>query len=132
MKLTAQNVRATMEACLFQDGEPQDNPIIVEGIMNKFGFSPVGVAAHKDDIASMLAELPDEFQASKGGGMSFLNACMTRSGDHWAEHPTMGELFCLGMAAGLVKCCVPRDMWHLLPGCMPYYVVLDNPVPQPA
>ena len=55
--------------------------------------------------------------------MSFLNACMTQSGEHWGEHPSMDTLFVLGMAVGYVTCLLPRDSWKNLPGGMPYYQV---------
>lgn len=130
MKLTAQNVHDLFLECLFREEEPQESPAIAEGIMATYVFHPGRLAEHKQDIADMLADLPDEFQSGKGGGMSFLNACMTRDGEHWGEHPTMEKLFCLGMAAGLVKSALPRSMWNSLPGGMPYYVVLA-PQPQP-
>jgi hypothetical protein len=37
----------------------------------------------------------------------------------------MEGLFCLGMAIGKVECLMPRKMWTILPGGMPYYLVKD-------
>jgi hypothetical protein len=72
----------------------------------------------------MLSDLPDEFQASGGGGWSFLNACMTKTGEQWTGmHPTMDKLFMLGIAAGKARWLMPRDMWSVLPGGMPYVSV---------
>ena len=72
----------------------------------------------------MLAELPNQFQADKGGGWSFLSACDDRNGHQWTDyHQRMEQLFQLGLALGLVRCPVPRDAWSMLPGSMPYYVV---------
>ena len=61
---------------------------------------------------------------SEGQGSSFLNACYDRDGDLWTgDHATMEQLFVLGIAAGMVNCLMPRDMWPVLPGGMPYYSV---------
>lgn len=124
MKLTANNVETVIKDCLFLDEEDKSNPVISEGIMNAFGFHPERLESHREDIRSMLSALPDEFHADKGGGMSFLNACMTRDGEHWGEHPSMDKLFVLGQALGLAKLALPRAMWNVLPGGMPYWTVL--------
>jgi hypothetical protein len=55
--------------------------------------------------------------------MSFLNACMDRHGNHWAEHQTIDFLLCLGLATDQVAFCLPREIWAALPGGMPYFVV---------
>lgn len=123
MKLTADKVMSIAKDCLFANGESMDNAVMVDGIVNRYAFHPARLAAHKDEIKDLLHELPDEFQMAKGGGWSFLNACMDRHGNHWAEHPTMGMLFALGEATGAAKCLMPRDMWNMLPGGVPYYGV---------
>jgi len=132
MKLTAENVNTVFRACLFEDGEDTANAVKAEGIMSNFGFHPERLAKHKADIASMLAELPDEFRADKGGGWSFLNACMTRDGDQWGEHVNMEQLVTLGIATGHAKMLLPRDMWEVLPGGMPYFAVILEPAPTQA
>ena len=76
----------------------------------------------------MLSQLPEEFMASKGGGWSFLNACMTNTGATWTSlHQVMEQLFMLGMSVDMVICLLPRELWHCLPGRVPYYQVLDVP-----
>jgi hypothetical protein len=128
MKLTAENVNAVMKDCLYASEElecgaaPAD-AVIVDGIMNKFGFHPERLNKHRGDIASMLGGLPDSFKTSGGGGMSFLNACVTKDDVHWAEHPTMAALFALGMGIGAVSYPIPREMWSALPGSVPYLTV---------
>jgi len=68
--------------------------------------------------------LPDEFHTGKGGGWSFLDACNDRNGAQWTSlHRTMDQLVCLGHAIGAVSFCLPREMWKILPGGMPYFVV---------
>lgn len=127
MELTAQNVVDTMLSCVFENGTPEAEilarAVLVEGIMCKFGFDPEKLKAKEADIASMLEQLPHQFRANVGGGYSFLAACLRADGVHWAEHKTMDELFCLGMAIGKVKLCAPRELWTSLPGGMPYYVI---------
>jgi hypothetical protein len=126
MKLTSENVETVFRDCLFQENEEVANALIIDGIMSKFGFKPEKVALHKNDIHSMLKELPVEFQEKSGGGMSFLNACNDKDGNQWTGlHVVMDQLFCLGMATEKCKCLMPREMWNILPGGMPYYVVLD-------
>lgn len=115
MKLTAQNVEKLFAKCFRETGEP------IEGIG---GSAALDTSAHESDIAEMLAQLPAEFQRSGGGGWSFLNACMDKGGGQWTGlHSTMDKLFMLGIAAGKAQWLMPREMWPLLPGGMPYVVV---------
>jgi len=123
-------VHELVKKCLYKDeeifgGKPPEGHILVEGIVNKFAFHPGRIATHKEEIRALLNEMPDDFHKHKGGGMSFLNLCMDKHGAHWAEHPTMGSLVCLGIAAGMASYCFPRDMWSIFPGSMPY-VVFDT------
>lgn len=124
MALTAERVEAIFHDSLFRDDEEVVGAVEVDGILNRFGFHPDRIAAHKPEVAAMLTELPDSFQQTGGGGMSFLNACIDKNDVQWTGlHQTMDHLFCLGMATNLVSCVLPRDMWSILPGGMPYYVV---------
>lgn len=119
-KLTAENVERIIKDSL--NGK-EDGAIIVDGVIRKFGFSPDKIAAHKDEIVGMLHELPSEFQMSSGGGWSFLNMCMTRDGIQWGEHRDMEGLCALAIAADAGKFLMPREMWEMLPGGMPYFGV---------
>jgi hypothetical protein len=119
MKLTAENVSAVVVDCLFRDGEDHADMVVVEGITTKWGFHPDRLKEHREDIRSLLGQLPEEFAQ----GWSFLNACVDRKGEQWGEHRSMDELFSLGQATGLVACLMPREFWGALPGGMPYYQV---------
>lgn len=121
--LTANRVDEIFMDCLFKDEEPTEVHIVGEGIMVKSGFHPARLESHKEEIGKLLLELPDEFHSDKGGGMSFLNACMDRHENHWGEHRSMDQLLTLGTATGLAKILVPREMWGMFPGGMPYFVV---------
>lgn len=122
--LTADRVTAVFRDCLHTDDESLDGAVIVEGIINKSALHPERLASHRAEIAAMLAELPDEFRKSGGGGWSFLNACDDRNGRQWTGlHQTMDQLFQLGIASGLAAYLMPREMWAVMPGGMPYIVV---------
>lgn len=123
MNLTAQNVSEIFMNCLFKEGENTENHIVAEGVMTKVGFHPERLKEATPKIEAMVNELPDEFKPNGGGGMSFLNACMDKNGNHWAEHSTIDQLVCLGVASGKLKYLMPREMWSILPGGMPYLVV---------
>jgi hypothetical protein len=84
------------------------------------------------EIRAMLAELPDQYRKSGGGGWSFLNACDDRHGTQWTGfHRTMEHLFMLGLAIGAVTLLMPRELWDALPGGMPYYMVDVDDEPSP-
>jgi hypothetical protein len=127
-ELTATNVHDVFRKCLFNPGEDTSAAVIVEGIMSRFGFHPERLESNKQDVIDMLGQLPESFDEDKGGGMSFLNACVRRDGVQWGEHPTMELLFVLGMAVGRVKLCAPRSMWTMMPGGMPYFAITATPL----
>lgn len=134
MHLTSEAVRNIFEYVLFKDNEefmgtikPEakiTDAVFIDGITNKFGFNQNRLKEKEQEIIALLAELPDSFHEGKGGGMSFLSACYDKNNTQWGEHSNMEQLFVLGMAIGKVKECMPRDMWKLLPGGMPYYTIL--------
>lgn len=122
--LTSRAVDDMLARCLFSDDESMEGAIEVEGIVNRYAFHPGRIAENADTIGEMLAELPDEFQREKGGGWSFLNACMDRNGKQWTDlHQQQERLFALGIAAGKARWVLPREMWSHMPGGMPYVVV---------
>ena len=123
-------VRELMIRCLFRadeiyGGQPPADALLVEGILGRYGFHRGRIAESRDEIRWLLDEMPDDFHVQGGGGMSFLNLCVDRNDQHWAEHRTMNELLCLGIAANMADYCVPRHLWSAFPGGMPY-VVFDT------
>jgi len=127
MKLTSENVHETFMDCLFKDGESTENHVVSRGVMNNVGFHPQRLEKHRHIIAEMCEELSDEFKEKGGGGMSFLNMCIDRNGRQWADlHQTMDELITLGMATGKMCFLMPREMWNMFPGGMPYVVVKES------
>ena len=128
-KLTPDNVHKILRDCLYAGGEaakgePPAGAVIASGIVNNYGFDPERLGRHEVEIKSMLAQLPEQFHKGSGDGWSFLNACTNRDGEQWTgEHRTMEALFCLGLGIGAVKELLPREMWSVLPGGVPYYMV---------
>lgn len=123
MKLTVANVQKIMFDCFFKDGEDTSNHVKGQGIRGPMGFHPERLEQHKADIQALLNQLPNEFMETGGGGYSFLNGCITKDGNQWGEQSNVDELICLGVAIGKVSFPMPREMWSVLPGGMPYFVV---------
>jgi len=129
MTLTAEAVNELVTKCLYQEdeidsevgGAPKD-AIVVEGIVRTFGFHPERVQEAKSEIRAFVRELPDEFLTTGGGGMSFLQLCKDKHGHQWAEHGTMEGLVAIAIAANIGNYCVPREMWSVFPGGVPYVV----------
>lgn len=114
-KLTAQNVEQLFAECTCPDGES------VEGVVIRINLKTSG---REVEIGELLSQLPDEFHIDKGGGWSFLNACNDRDGEQWTGfHATMEKLLMLGIASGQARILLPREMWDVLPGGMPYFAV---------
>lgn len=126
MELTAKNVNRVFLNCLFNTGDDLSKTVEATGVILKCKFNPERLESHKEDIKSMLSQLPDEFMEKTGGGWSFLNACMTKDGTQWGEHTTIDKLICLGLAIGKIEFCMDRMYWELLPGGVPYFMVKEN------
>jgi len=131
--LSAQRVEEIFVSCLFEDGKKKirgkhGNYVRAEGIMRrKVYFSSDRIEQNRREIEEMILELSPDFMKSKGGGMSFLRADHDKNGVQWTGfHLRVEELFLLGLAIGKVKLLMPREMWHVLPGGMPYYVVIGE------
>lgn len=119
-KLTTQAVRDLLLAC---SGTEDD--LRVEGICGYFLFNREKLRENRQAIIELLYELPTPFQIAHGGGWSFLQACYDKHGYHWAEHPTMDALFCLGIGIDVVGYVLPREAWSVFPGGMPYIYIKD-------
>lgn len=113
----AEQVDSIIKDCL--NGQ-NDGALVVDGIVRKFGFSKEKIESHKEDIRVLLNEMPKEFHKDTGGGMSFLQLCVDKTGQQWGEHPSMEALVALGIAARMASYPLPRDMWSMLPGGVPY------------
>lgn len=124
--LKSERVNEIFVDSLFKVNEDTTNHVKAEGITSVVGFNPERLDGHKAEITLMLDELPDVFKAGHGGGMSFLQACEDRHGNQWTgSHQRMEQLFQLGIAIDKVECLMPRAMWSMLPGGMPYYCIKE-------
>lgn len=119
MNKKATRVKAAMFDCMYQD-DPQTAPadaVMVDGITMKFGFDPKRVEANRTLIGNLIDEIvPEAFYE----GMSFLNLCEAKDGEHWGEHQNMQELYVIAAAIGRARFLLPKDLWGSLPGGMPY------------
>lgn len=127
-KIDAREVEIILLDCLYKDEEITDNQpppdaVVAKGIINTFAFHPGRLELHKEQVRAWLMALPHQFRSSAGGGWSFLAACEDEDGEQWGQHHDMQSLFCLGLGLNLVVCLLPREMWDVLPGGMPYYMV---------
>ncbi|MCF0059900.1 hypothetical protein MUK70_11675 [Dyadobacter chenwenxiniae] len=124
MKLTTQNVREMFEDCSFKEHNNPELLWTIEGVKLKANLHINMLSLKRSEIESMLSELPDSFKSSIGGGWSFLNMCITNNEEQWCDlHETMDQLFCLGYGIGKLRFLVPREMWDVLPGGVPYIVI---------
>lgn len=128
MELTSENVARVFGECLSKEKEG-DNVRLVEAVLAnaKMAMRKDKLNFYQEEIQGMLLQLPHKFRETDGGGWSFLNLCEREDGIQWTgSHTTMEQLVCLGIGAGRMKYLLPRKMWHILPGGMPYMAVLDK------
>ena len=124
MKNIAQKIHAILEDSL--NGK-EEGALKIEGIVRNFGLSEEKIVKHREEIRSLLNEMPTTFHKETGGGWSFLNLCLDKDGNQWGEQHNMEELVVLGIAAGMAKYALPRGMWNILPGSVPYVVFDTSP-----
>jgi hypothetical protein len=102
-----------------EGGVPAD-AVLVEAITRKFGFHPGRLEAAREEIAACIAELPDPFRKSKGGGWSFLQMCCDKNEKQWGEHTNCEALLALAIGTKQGDFLMPKDMWWMFPQSMPY------------
>lgn len=117
MALNHQIVLELFDKCLHPNFNQKQGKA-VEGITGTFYFSPEKLAEHKQEIIEQVKDLPDGFDE----GWSFLQACMTKEGHQWGEHPDMERLMVLGIGVEVLEYCLPKFLWGALPGGMPYFI----------
>lgn len=122
MRLTSENVEAIFKDCL-----TDERIFIVQGVVISASFDRKKVETHEEEIMQMLMQLPAQFHRPGGCGWTFLNMCIDRDGNQWTDfHQMQDKLVCLGRAIGAVEFVMPRDLWKVFPGGMPYIVINDN------
>lgn len=124
IEVTASNMseltRNAFMDCLFKEGEDTTNHVKVEGITNMFGLHPQRLEKKRELVTALLAELPAEFKE----GYTFLNFCTTKDGELWTgEHRVCEQLIVMAIGLDLMSYCMPREMWAILPGGVPYVMI---------
>lgn len=120
-KLNAKKVFDLFLDCFYEDNELEDgkcpkDAIYVTGISENFGFNPVKIKEHKEEIDNLIDEVNDMFDE----GIPFVMLPFDKDGNQWGEQIDGERLMCLGIATGKLVYCFPREMWHILPGGVPY------------
>ena len=106
--------------CLFKEGEDTTNHVKVEGLTSMFGLHPQRLEEKRELVTALLAELPAEFKE----GWTFLNLCTTKDGEQWTGmHRICEQLVVMAIGLGLIEYCMPKEMWVILPGGVPYLMI---------
>lgn len=106
--------------CLFKEGEDTTNHVKVEGLRSIFVLHSQRLEEKRELVTALLAELPAEFKK----GYTFLNFCTTKDGELWTgEHRICEQLIVMAIGLDLMSYCMPREMWQILPGGVPYVIV---------
>jgi len=120
--LTTENVNNVLERCLYPSSDCLRLPVSIEGYKNIFSFDPHALNMERENIESLLSQLPTNFKE----GMSFWEMYRTNDGHNWTTSlKSMEALMVLGLAIGKIRYVLPKESWWSLPGGAPY-VVLDS------
>lgn len=111
---------------LFKKEENHDTYVTAQGLRMTCAFHPERLESHTDEVHSILQDFPKEFMESTGGGYTFLQMVSDKNGDLCMEQTTADELLMLGIATGWAVILLPREMWQLLPGGVPYVMLYDE------
>lgn len=133
--LNPKKVEEIFIACIFKEGEKTSTGtlvgtgVLVEGYTRDALLDYHSLEYHKKEIIAMLAELPNEFQKSKGGGCSFLQSGIDKNGNQWTGlHMIMEHLLLLGLAIGKIQFVLPKEKWRFFAGGIPSYMVIDDEI----
>jgi hypothetical protein len=134
MELSSANVDTITRDCLLTVEEAavldienvealkaDESLVFVEGVVGNYVFNKKRLESHRDDISSMIEQLPDTFLAGVGGGWSFLNLCVDKDDNQWTGDHRAQECLCvLAIGNDLGKWLLPKELWNALPGGVPY------------
>lgn len=106
--------------CHFKEGEDATYHVTVQGLTRVFRLHPQRLEEKRDLVKALLAELPTEFKE----GWTFLNLCNTKNGEQWTGMQQVCEqLVVMAIGLGLMEYCMPKEMWAVLPGGVPYLMI---------
>ena len=135
----AKRIREIMEYSLFSEDEINlakkkdgtfDAACVITKMIrgNSLVFCWIRLKEFKSEIRKYLDLLSDEFKEHVGAGYTFLSMCVDKNNRQWGGHINCDELFTIGNALGLCDFCIKNRLtWKLLPGGVPYIVILDKP-----
>lgn len=123
MSIDPERIHEIFNDCLFKDNESHSEYLPAKGLTMSVGFHPERTEKHASEIHELCMNLLAEFQEDIGGGHSFLYMCMDKDGNYCMEQPTAQELLLLGIATGWMSFLMPREVWSVLPGGVPFVVV---------
>ena len=121
--INPERIHEIFNDCLFKEDENHSEHLPAEGLTISVGLHPERTENHASEVYEILMNLPSEFQEKTGGGWSFLYMCMDKDGNHCMEQSTAQELLLLGIATGWMSILMPRAIWSIFPGGVPYVMV---------
>ena len=107
--------------CLYKDGEDTTGFVKVDGVVRQFGFHPQRLEEKRELVKDLLNQLPEEFKE----GWSFLCMCKNKKGEQWGEHIHCEQLTALAIGLGMAEYPMPREMWVMFPGGVPYIQIKE-------
>ena len=129
MDLNSENVAKLFSSCLFDDEYTGENQPSKEywaeggGVVRQFVFDIRKIKNHKEDIKSLLDQLPNSFKDNMIGD-SFIMMPFTKNGYQWGEQRNAEQLMTLGVASGYLQVS-PRKVWMCTHG-VPYIRYYDE------
>ena len=104
----ANQVNLAFRKCLFSEEEDKTNYVRVEGLTNIFCLHPDRLEEQRELVKACLDELPPIF----------------KEGDMWTGmQRTCQELVVMAIGLDLMSYCLPREVWPVLPGGVPYVII---------
>jgi hypothetical protein len=127
--LTAKRIDTILYDCVFRNdeiinGKPVDETklVTVPAIHRRFGLHKTRLESYREEIKSYVQQLPMQFHKGTGDGWSFMNLTMDKYYNGWGEQIHAETLYALAAGLGMAKFTMPREMWDVLPGSVPYIV----------
>lgn len=132
--LTTEEIDVVFRSCLFNHGDPSSERVFVDSTNSDRypSFNAKRLKESQETIRKMLQALPGKpgaHGASKG--RQFLRGCRQPLDLKQATLPEMyavrdqveaiKNLILLGEACGEIRFLLPPNLWHLLPGKIPYF-----------
>ena len=124
LKLCVENVEKVFKDCLLPNDYKNDTKVIpVRTVTGTYGFDPVKLDKHSNDIKEMISQLSSYFDECNQG-YTFMDLPFKGDGNceqQWGEQHHGDLLMALGLASGWMKLTLEDPkLWKVLPGGVPY------------